>query len=491
MVSTVYILLLLCSNSLSVSLYVLFFWCYAALFRTFYCFGIDFSVKIVYNIISKIMEVSFMKRLITDKLVEWKNSSFRKPLLLKGARQVGKTYALLEFGKEYYDNVVYLHFEGNTETLNKIFAPDLNPKRIIEEISAYAKQTIFPHKTLIIFDEIQACEQALTSLKYFAEEANEYHIVAAGSLLGLAINRGNFSFPVGKVDMLTMYPLSFEEFLLSTNNETLIEKIRESFETFTPLADVYHNLALDLYKKYLVIGGFPAVVKTYLETENYDSVRAVQADISDSYIADMTKYATPNETIRSIAIFNTLPSQLAKENTKFQYAVIKSNARAKDYELSLQWLKAAGVVLENIKVTEGKLPLTVYEQLDSFKIYYSDVGLLCFKSGTFPQDVLVNSSISDRARGLLAENYVAEQLTADGYRLNYWESDGKAELDFIIRQNDSVVPVEVKSADNVRARSLKIFVDKYAPAYSIRLSTKNFGFENGIQSVPLYAIFCL
>ena len=236
---------------------------------------------------------------------------------------------------------------------------------------------------------------------------------------------------------------------------------------------------------------YPAVVKTYLETENYDSVRAVQADISDSYIADMTKYATPNETIRSIAIFNTLPSQLAKENTKFQYAVIKSNARAKDYELSLQWLKAAGVVLENIKVTEGKLPLTVYEQLDSFKIYYSDVGLLCFKSGTFPQDVLVNSSISDRARGLLAENYVAEQLTAGGYRLNYWESDGKAELDFIIRQNDSVVPVEVKSADNVRARSLKIFVDKYAPAYSIRLSTKNFGFENGIQSVPLYAIFCL
>lgn len=437
------------------------------------------------------MEVSFMKRLITDKLVEWKNSSLRKPLLLKGARQVGKTYALLEFGKEYYDNVVYLHFEGNTETLNKIFAPDLNPKRIIEEISAYAKQTIFPHKTLIIFDEIQACERALTSLKYFAEEANEYHIVAAGSLLGLAINRGSFSFPVGKVDMLTMYPLSFEEFLLSTNNETLIEKIRGSFETFTPLADVYHNLALDLYKKYLVIGGYPAVVKTYLETENYDSVRAVQADISDSYIADMTKYATPNETIRSIAIFNTLPSQLAKENTKFQYAVIKSNARAKDYELSLQWLKAAGVVLENIKVTEGKLPLTVYEQLDSFKIYYSDVGLLCFKSGTFPQDVLVNSSISDRARGLLAENYVAEQLTARGYRLNYWESDGKAELDFIIRQNDSVVPVEVKSADNVRARSLKIFVDKYAPAYSIRLSTKNFGFENGVKSVPLYAIFCL
>lgn len=432
-----------------------------------------------------------MKRLIIDKLIEWKNSSSRKPLLIKGARQVGKTYALLEFGKNCYDNVVYLHFEGNTETLNKIFTPDLNPKRIIEEISVYAKQTIFPNKTLIIFDEIQACEQALTSLKYFAEEAPEYHIVAAGSLLGLAINRGKFSFPVGKVDMLTMYPMSFEEFLLATDNDTLIEKIRESYSSFTPLADIYHTLALDFYKKYLVVGGYPAVVRTYLETENFDSVRSVQADISDSYIADMTKYATPNETIRSIAIFNTLSSQLAKENTKFQYAVIKSNARAKDYELSLQWLKAASVVLENIKVTEGKLPLSVYEQIDSFKIYYSDVGLLCFKSGTLPQDILVNSSISDRARGLLAENYVAEQLVAQGYRLNYWESGGKAELDFVIRQNDSVVPVEVKSADNVRARSLKVFIDKYSPSYSIRISAKNFGFENGIKSIPLYAVFCL
>lgn len=432
-----------------------------------------------------------MERLIMNKLIKWKDSKDRKPLILKGARQVGKSYVLLEFGKRYYENVVYLHFEGNTETLNKIFEPDLNPIRIIDELSAYSRQSIFPEKTLIIFDEIQACEQALTSLKYFCEESPQYHIVSAGSLLGLAINRGKFSFPVGKVDMLTMYPLSFEEFLLATGNDVLIKKIKESYSNFTPLSDVYHNLALELYRKYLVIGGYPAAIKTYLETENYDAVRSIQADISDSYIADMTKYAKPNETIRSIAIFNTLPSQLSKENTKFQYAVIKSNARAKDYELSLQWLKAASVVLENIKITEGKLPLTVYEELDTFKIYYSDVGLLCFKSGTLPQDILVNSSISDRARSLLAENYVAEQLVAQGYRLNYWESNGKAEVDFVIRQDDTVVPIEVKSADNVRARSLKIFIDKYSPDYSIRFSTKNFGFENGIKSIPLYAIFCL
>lgn len=433
-----------------------------------------------------------MERLITKKLLEWKNAKSRKPLLLKGARQVGKTYVLLDFGKNYYDNVVYLHFEGNTETLNKIFEPDLNPKRIIDEISVYSKQSVTPEKTLIIFDEIQACERALTSLKYFCEEAPEYHVVAAGSLLGLAINRGKFSFPVGKVDIITMYPLSFEEFLNATvPSLRLVEKIKDAYKTLTPLASVYHDSALDSYRKYLVIGGYPAVVKTYLETESFDAVRSVQAGISDSYISDMTKYATPNETIRSIAIFNTLPSQLGKENTKFQYAVIKSNARAKDYELSLQWLKASSVVWENVKVTEGKLPLTVYEQLDSFKIYYSDVGLLCFKSGILPQDVLVNGATSDRMRGLLAENYVAEQLSALGYRLNYWESNGKSEVDFVIRRDDSAVPVEVKSADNVRAKSLKVFVDKYNPKYSVRISTKNFGFENNILSLPLYAIFCL
>lgn len=432
-----------------------------------------------------------MKRLIIDELVKWKNSSNRKPLLLKGARQVGKTYTLLEFARNYYDNYVYLHFEGNLKTLNEIFSPDLNPKRIIEEISVYSKKTILPNKSLIIFDEIQASELALTSLKYFAEEAPEYHIIAAGSLLGIAINRGEFSFPVGKIDMLTMYPLSFKEFLIATNNNKLIQKILDAYNQLKPLNDVYHNLSIDLYKKYLVVGGYPEVVRTYLETNDLDSVRAVQADISESYISDMSKYATPNETIKSIAIFNTLPSQLAKENTKFQYATIKSNARAKDYELSLQWLIAANVVLENVKITEGKLPLSIYEQLDSFKIYYSDVGLLCFKSGILPQDILINSSISDKARGLLAENYVAEQLIIQGYKLNYWESNGRAEVDFVIRQDDSVIPIEVKSANNVRAKSLKIFIDKYVPKYSIRISTKNFGFENGIKSIPLYAIFCL
>lgn len=432
-----------------------------------------------------------MERFMMQELIKWKNSPNRKPLLLQGARQVGKTYLLLKFGKDCYDNVVYIHFEGNTDTLEKIFAPDLNPNRIISELAYLTRQTIMPQKTLIIFDEIQASERALTSLKYFCEETNEYHIVAAGSLLGLAINRGNFSFPVGKVDFLTLYPLSFEEFLYATNNEILAKKIRESYTSFSPMPDVYHNAALELYHQYLVIGGYPGVIAAYLNSKDYLSVQAEQANIANSYIGDMNKYASSNETIRSIAIYNTLPSQLAKENTKFQYAVIKSNARAKDYELSLQWLKAANVVLENIKITEGKLPLKIYEQMDSFKIYYSDVGLLCFKSETQPNDIIVNTNLSDRARGLLAENYVAQQLVAQGYTIHYWESNGTAEVDFVIRIDDDAIPVEVKSADNTKAKSLKTYCDKYKPKYSIRLSSKNFGYENGIKSIPLYAVFCI
>lgn len=433
-----------------------------------------------------------MERSFTAKLISWKNSPDRKPMLLKGARQVGKTHIIIEFGKNYYDNLVYFHFEGSPNTLHEIFKPDLNPRRIIKELSALSKQTIFPGKTLIVFDEIQACEQALTSLKYFEEEANEYHIIAAGSLLGLAINRKNYSFPVGKVDMRIMYPLTFDEFLLANGQEELITEIKNAFASFSPLAAVYHEAALEWYRKYLVVGGYPEAVKKFILTDDdFNTVRAEQANIADAYIADMAKYATPTETIRSIAIFNTLPSQLGKENTKFQYSVIRSGARAKDYEASLQWLKAANVVLENLKITEGKHPLNVYEQADSFKIYYSDVGLLCLKSGTLPQDVLVNSSISDRARGLLAENYVAEQLISKGYDLHYWESDGQAEVDFVCRIGNDLIPIEVKSGDNVKSKSLQTYIKKYTPPYSVRISAKNFGFENGIKSIPLYALFCL
>ncbi|MFI3165120.1 MAG: AAA family ATPase [Bacillota bacterium] len=432
-----------------------------------------------------------MKRLLTKKLIEWKNSKTRKPLILKGARQVGKTYLCLDFAKAFYDNVVYLHFEGSPSALHEIFQRDLDPKRIIQELSFYSNQTILPDKTLIIFDEIQASEKALTSLKYFCEEAPEYHIIAAGSLLGLAINRGNYSFPVGKVDMMTLYPCNFEEFLLASGNEVLRDEIQSHFADFSEMPEIYHERALSLYKTYLAVGGYPAVLNKYLETGDFNIVTAEQAGISQSYIADMAKYATHNETVRSISIFNTLPSQLAKESSKFQYSLIKAGARSKDYELSLNWLKASSVVLENIKLTEGKLPLKIYEQIDSFKIYYSDVGLLCHKSEILPQDILSTSLASDKARGLLAENYVASELTSNGHTLHYWESNGRAEMDFVIRGKESAIPIEVKSSDNVKSKSLKIFCDKYSPEYSIRTSTKNFGFENNIKSIPLYAVFCI
>lgn len=431
-----------------------------------------------------------MKRMIENKLNEWRISSSRKPMLLMGARQVGKTYSCLEFGRKNYENVVYLNFESDMGLLHDIFKKDLDPKRIVRELSYYAKQAIIPEKTLVIFDEIQACEMALTSLKYFCEEAREYNIIAAGSLLGLAINRGRYSFPVGKVDMLTMYPMSFDEFLYACEKDFLVEEIKKSFASFKPLLTIYHEEALNLYYSYLVVGGYPAVVKAYLEKGDFNIVKAEQANIADGYIADMAKYSTQNITVKSMDIFNTLPSQLAKENTKFQYAVIKSSARAKDYELSLQWLKAANVVLENTKIKEAKLPLSIYQEIDSFKIYYSDVGLLSYKAGIQAQDV-VSRVASDKARGMLSENYVAQQLVASGYPLYYWQSDGRAEVDFVARIGDAIVPIEIKSSNNVRSRSLSVFVNRYSLEYAIRFSTKNFGYENNIKSIPLYAVFCI
>lgn len=429
-----------------------------------------------------------MKRLVEQRLLQWKNSANRKPLLIYGARQIGKTYSMLAFGKEHYANTVYCNFES-TSDLHAVFERDLDPNRIIAAISAMYGVQIQKGTTLIIFDEIQACERALTSLKYFNEQANEYHIVAAGSLLGLAVNRGQYSFPVGKVDKLTMYPLSFEEFLSATGNEKLIELIRTSFSDFSPLA--LHEKALELYRTYLVVGGYPAAVQTYLNSGDFNAVRAEQSSISDAYIADMAKYTTPSDMMKSIEVYNSVYAQLSKENSKFQYSVINAKARAKDYETALTWLKTAGVVLNCQRITEGKYPINIYEDLIAFKVYYSDVGLLTMRMALSPNSILQAVNISDRARGMMAESYVAEQLVANDFPLHYWTSGNSAEIDFVIQQEESAVPLEVKSADNVRAKSLQTYVKNYSPKFSIRLSTRNFGYENNIKSLPLYAVFCL
>lgn len=429
-----------------------------------------------------------MKRLIEQRLNEWKNSLNRKPLLIYGARQIGKTYSMLAFGKEHYANTVYCNFESMTD-LHTVFERNLDPERIVSAISAMYNTQITKGGTLVIFDEIQACERALTSLKYFQEQANDYHIVAAGSLLGLAVNRGHYSFPVGKVDMLTMYPLTFEEFLLATGNEQLISLIKEAYTHFFPFA--LHEKAMELYRVYLVVGGYPAAVQTYLDSGDFNAIRAQQSSISDAYIADMAKYTTPSDMIKSIDVYNSLFAQLSKENTKFQYAVIGSKARAKEYETALTWLRSANVILRCQRVTEGKYPLALYEDQTSFKVYYSDVGLLTMRMPISPNAILQPYNLSDKARGMMAENYVAEQLTANGFPLHYWTSGNSAEIDFVIQQDGCSIPVEVKSSDNVKAKSLQTYVKNYSPKYAVRISAKNFGNENRIRSIPLYALFCL
>ncbi|PKM56993.1 MAG: ATPase [Firmicutes bacterium HGW-Firmicutes-20] len=430
-----------------------------------------------------------MERKIEKYLIKWKNNSRRMPLLINGARQVGKTYSALTFGKSHYRNTVYFNMEDSKE-ITAIFERDLNPERIVRELSAKIGQTIFKEETLIIFDEIQSCERALTALKYFCEEAPEYHIIAAGSLLGVALNREKFSFPVGKVEMITLYPLDFEEFLWATDNRKIRDLICESFEAFAPLS--LHETAMDLYKTYLVVGGMPRSVTEYIETRDFDFVMVAQKTLNDSYIADMAKYATPHETTKIMAAWSSVPAQLAKENHKFQYKIIKSGARAYDYEIPLDWLKAAGIINKCIRIQEGKMPLSAYADNGSFKLYMADTGLLCSKFDIRANIILDNPVSFHGFKGALTENYVMQALVTTGFMPYYWSSPGKAELDFVFQDRQgNVIPLEVKSAENVKAKSLKLFMSLHKPPYGIRVSAKNFGFENNIKSIPLYGVFCL
>lgn len=430
-----------------------------------------------------------MERKIIEALKRWKASPKRMPLLLGGARQVGKTYTALTFGKQYYKNTAYFNMEDSSEIIS-IFERNLDPARIVSELSVKLGEAIYPDDTLIIFDEIQACERALTSLKYFCEKAPQYHIIAAGSLLGVALKREKYSFPVGKVDMMTLYPLDFEEFLWATGHEKLCAMIQDSFSGFTPLS--LHDTALDLYKTYLVVGGMPKAVSEYVDTKDFDFVTAAQKSLNDAYIADMAKYATPQDTTRIMAAWGSVPAQLSKENHKFQYKVIKSGARAYEYETAIDWLKAAGMVNICTRVREGKMPLAAFADNDSFKLYMMDTGLLCSKFSIAANVVLHSPHSFDGFKGALAENYIMQALTVNGFEPFYWSSPGKAELDFVIQdRSGNILPLEGKSADNVKAKSLRTFVSLYEPPYAIRVSAKNFGFENNIKSIPLYALFCL
>lgn len=330
----------------------------------------------------------------------------------------------------------------------------------------------------------------MTSLKYFCEKNEGYHIIAAGSLLGVAVKREKYSFPVGKAEMLNMYPLDFEEFLWALDKKDICGLIRKSYETMSPLS--LHDTAMDLYKTYLVVGGMPKAILDYVETNDFNFVIDTQKNLNNSYIADMAKYATPQETTKTMAAFASIPAQLAKENHKFQYKIIKSGARAYDYEPSLGWLKAAGIINKCVLAKEGKLPLSAYADNGNFKVYMVDTGLLCSKFGISANAVINNPHSFEGFKGALAENYVMQALIANGLQPYYWNSDGKAELDFLFQDSDgNIIPLECKAAENVKSKSLNIYISRYKPVYSIRVSAKNFGFENNIKSIPLYALFCL
>ena len=430
-----------------------------------------------------------MERKMSKQLLDWKNNKEKTPLILYGARQVGKTYTILSFGKENYKNVAYINFEDNTE-ISKIFEQDLEVERIIKELSVKLGITILEEDTLIFFDEIQACERALTSLKYFAESKTKYNVVAAGSLLGIAINRQKYSFPVGKVKMLTLYPLDFEEFLWALDKKDLADMIREAFEQDKEFS--LHSLANEYYRLYLAIGGMPRAILEYKEKQDMDFVTAILKDINNSYIADMAKYANPTETTKIMAVYNIISAQLAKDNKKFQYKLIKSGARAYEYETAINWLNASGIINQCTKIKEGKLPLSAFIEPESFKIYMSDVGLLCNKFGIPTNIVIVENDNMNDFKGALAENYVCNSLVQCGLKPYYWESNGKAKVDFVVQDKEgNIIPIEVKSSIHTRLKSLNVFKSLYKIPYSIRISTKNFGFENDIKCIPLYSVFCL
>lgn len=431
-----------------------------------------------------------MYRKIMAFLEEWQKSEYRKPLILQGARQVGKTYSVLEFGRTHYENVAYFNFETNPK-LADTFAENISPEYLIPILSHIAGQTIVREKTLIIFDEVQLCERALTSLKYFCEDAPEYHIIVAGSLLGVAVNRSKFSFPVGKVDMKTLYPMDMEEFMLALGETALVEQIKTCFQTDTPLPSALHDAALQLYRQYLIVGGMPECVMQYANTKDFLLIRHLQDTILASYLNDMSKYNNLNEIKKTRLAYDNITVQLSKPNTRFQYKLVKKGARASEFENAIEWLILSGIVSQVYRVEQIKKPLENYRDIDAFKIYVSDLGLLCAKKDLTAPDILYMTDELNDFKGGMTENYVQVQLMSNGYRTYYWETDRGAEVDFIIQRDGKLIPIEVKSADNTRAKSLKLYMDRYQPAYAIKLSTKNFGFEDGKKTVPLYAAFCI
>ena len=437
-----------------------------------------------------------MRRAISHKLQAWSESSHRKPLVIFGARQVGKTYAIKQLASDRYDSLAYIDFSRDARAA-ALFDASLAPAELVPKLEVFLHTLIDPDRTLIVFDEVQLCERALTSLKYFCDDAPQYHVVAAGSLLGVALKRELYSFPVGKVDLLQLHPLSFEEFLWARGETRLADTIRDAYENAPDQAFALHDRAMQLVHEYELIGGMPEIVSAYVANDApgidaMESARNKQQEINVAYLADMAKYATPTETPRIMAVWNSIPQQLAKENHKFQYKLIKSGGRAAIYENAIAWLDAAGIIMRCTQVTEATAPLKTFENNSSFKIYTADVGLLSAQYEAIPQDLEPATDKAAGFRGGITENYVLQQLVASDSSVYYWGTTSKAEVEFIARaKQGDVIPIEVKSGRNVTARSLESFRERYHPPYLVRVSARNFGVGNGIRSIPLYAAWLL
>lgn len=425
-----------------------------------------------------------MKRFIIEKLVEWKNSKYRKPLILKGARQIGKTYILKEFGKEYYEGVAYFNFDHD-EDLYNIFENTKEPKRILEQLSFIYGKAILPGKTLIIFDEIQECPNALNSLKYFQEEANEYHIACAGSLLGIRLS--HTSFPVGKVEFLNMYPMTFSEFLIADNCENLVEYMK-SINKVEKIPDIFFNQLEEKLKAYFIIGGMPEAVEIWVNEKNIELVNNVQENILKAYESDFSKHAGNNEANKISLIWNSIPSQLAKENKKFLYQVIKEGARAREYENALNWLNDANLIYKIYNVKKADMPLKAYNDLSSFKIYMNDVGLLRRMANLDSRIVVEGDKLFEEFKGALTENYVLNILNIIFDNVpNYFTFD-RCEIDFVIQNKNRIIPIEVKSGKSVNNTSLTKYNDKFNNDISVRFSLNNLKLDGKILNIPLYFI---
>lgn len=425
-----------------------------------------------------------MKRNILGELLEWKRSDKRKPLILNGARQVGKTYILQEFGKKYYKNVAYVNCDRN-DILRQIFAPDYDIPRIVRSLSALLDVHIVPEDTLVIFDEIQESPVILNSLKYFCENAPQYHVAVAGSLLGISLH-GNTSFPVGKVDMIKMYPMTFDEFLLAIGQSRLVSLLRAGDNSLT---DALAMRFIDCLRQYYFVGGMPAAVLEYSETGNLQAVRAIQQQILFDYRRDFSKHAPVKEVPRINMVWDAIPSQLAKENKKFIYGAVRKGARASDFEIAIQWLIDVGLVYRVHRATTPSIPLKFYEELSTFKLFMLDVGLMGAMADVPAESVIIGENIFREYKGAFTELFVYTQLIPQRLPVYYHSSnDSRVEIDFLVQSGNRIIPIEVKAEVNVKSKSLRTYIDKYPTLKGLRLSMLPHSNQGWMENVPLYDV---